>query len=67
MSDLVTRKIGVDMSYIPKPYYNFNRKRQIIDRQLDELHTMQLDMIDRAVEYSDLREAKEVIDWVKKL
>lgn len=55
------------MSYIPKPYYNFNRKRQIIDRQLDELHTMQLDMIDAAVDASDLREAKEIIDWVKSL
>lgn len=55
------------MSYIPKPYYHFNRKRQIIDRQLDELHTMQLDMIDQAVEQSDLREAKEIIDWIKSL
>lgn len=42
-----------------------SRKRQIIDAQLDELHTMQLDMIDQAVEYSDLRESKEVIDWIK--
>lgn len=55
------------MNYAPKPYYTFNRKRQIIDRQLNELHTMQLDMIDQAVEYSDLRDAKDVIDWIKSL
>lgn len=55
------------MNYAPKQYYTFNRKRQIIDRQLDELHNMQLDMINQAVEYSDLRDAKEVIDWIKSL
>ena len=53
------------MNYAPKPYYTFNRKRQIIDAQLNELHQMQLDMIDQAVEYSDLREAKELISWLK--
>jgi len=55
------------MNYAPKQYYTFNRKRQIINRQLDELHTIQLAMIDEAVEYSDLREAKEVIDWIRSL
>ena len=57
------------MNYAPKPYYrvSMNRKRQIIDATLDELHNMQLDMIDQAVEYSDCREAKEIIDWIKKL
>jgi len=55
------------VSYIPKPYYYFNRKRQIIDRQVDELHNLQLDMIDQAVELSDLREAKEIIEWIKAL
>ncbi len=53
------------MNYAPKQYYTFNRKRQIIDRQLDELHNMQLDMIDQAVEYSDLQEAHDVINWIK--
>ncbi len=53
------------MNYAPKQYYTFNRKRQIIDAQLNELHNMQLDMIDQAVEYSDLQEAKDVIDWIK--
>ena len=61
------------MNYAPRPYYkstkhlfaSFNRKRQIIDRQVDELHTMQLDMIDQAVDASDLREAKEIIEWIR--
>ncbi len=44
-----------------------SRKRQIINAQLDELHTIQLDMIDKAVEYSDLHDAKEVIDWIRSL
>jgi hypothetical protein len=43
---------------------NLNRKRQIIDAQLDELHNMQLDMIDQAVELSDLEQAKEVIKYI---
>jgi glutathionylspermidine synthase len=57
------------MNYAPKPYYrvSMNRKRQIIDATLDELHNMQLDMIDQAVEYSDLKEAQEIIDWIRKL
>jgi hypothetical protein len=44
-----------------------NRKRQIIDQQLDELHTIQLDMIDLAVDYSDLSQAQEVIDYIRQL
>jgi glutathionylspermidine synthase len=57
------------MNYAPKPYYrvSMNRKRQIIDATLDELHKMQLDMIDAAVDCSDCREAKELIDWIRKL
>jgi hypothetical protein len=57
------------MNYAPKPYYrvSMNRKRQIIDATLDELHNLQLDMIDAAVDCSDCREAKEIIDWIKKL
>jgi hypothetical protein len=42
-----------------------SRKRQIINRQIDELHEMQLDMIDQAVDASDLREAKEIIEWIR--
>jgi hypothetical protein len=57
------------MNYAPKPYYrvSMNRKRQIIDATLVELHKMQLDMIDAAVDCSDCREAKELIDWIRKL
>ena len=57
------------MNYAPRPYYHvsMNRKRQIIDAQLDELHNMQLDMIDQAVEYSDLAQAKEIIDYIRNL
>ncbi len=53
------------MNYAPKPYYTMNRKRQIIDAMVDELHTLQLDMIDQAVEYSNLKEANDVINWIK--
>jgi hypothetical protein len=57
------------MNYAPKPYYrvSMNRKRQIIDQQLDELHNMQLAMIDAAVDASDLRDARELIEYIKSL
>ena len=42
-----------------------SRKRQIINRQLDELHEMQLDMIDQAVDASDLHQANEIIEWIQ--
>lgn len=46
---------------------SLNRKRQVIDRMLAELHEAQLAMIDQAVEYSDLTQAKELIDHVRSL
>ena len=46
---------------------SMNRKRQIIDQQLDELHNIQLAMIDAAVELSDLSQAQEVIDYIRSL
>jgi plasmid maintenance system killer protein len=57
------------MDYTPKPYYkvSMSRKRQIIDAQLDELHNMQLDMIDAAVEQSDLQDAQELINYIRSL
>ena len=57
------------MNYAPRPYYriSMNRKRQIIDATLDELHTIQLDMIDQAVEYSDLSQARELIEYIQNL
>ncbi len=49
-----------------QPYHHVSgwRKRQTLDRILDDLHTTQLDMIDEAVEKSDLRDAKELIQWI---
>ena len=41
------------------------RKRQVVDKMMDELHETQLQMIDEAVEASDLRQAKEVIDYIR--
>lgn len=57
------------MNYAPKPYYrvSMNRKRQVIDAMVDELHTIQLDMIDEAVKYSDLAQAKEIINYIRQL
>ena len=41
------------------------RKRQIVDQTLNELHEQQLQMIDEAVEMSDLRQAKEIIEYIR--
>lgn len=42
-------------------------KRQKINDLLAELHNSQLAMIDQAVEYSDLAQAREVIDRIRSL
>lgn len=55
------------MNYAPKPYYTFNRKRQIIDAMVNDLHEQYFDMIEQAVDHSDLRQAKEVIDYIRQL
>jgi hypothetical protein len=39
--------------------------RVVIDQLLDDLHTIQLDYIDEAVDKSDLSDAKAVIQWIK--
>jgi len=44
-----------------------NRKRQVVNKLLDELHNSQLDMIDLAVEQSDLSQAQAVIDRIRSL
>ena len=44
-----------------------SRKRQVVNKLLDELHNSQLDMIDRAVDQSDLSQAQEVIDHIRSL
>ena len=41
------------------------RKRQIVENTLNELHETQLQMIDEAVEVSDLHEAKEIIEHIR--
>jgi len=41
------------------------RKRQIIENTLNELHETQLQMIDDAVDVSDLSDAKEVIKHIQ--
>jgi hypothetical protein len=63
---MVKRKTGVDMDYSHRYYktVSMSRKRQIINHIVDDLHTMQLDMIDQAVDYSDLQEAKQVIQSI---
>ena len=44
-----------------------SRTRQVVNKLLDELHNSQLDMIDRAVDQSDLSQAQEVIDHIRSL
>ena len=49
-------------------YSGLNRKRQLINATLDELHTMQMEMIEDAVltkEYTGFPEANEVINYIK--
>jgi hypothetical protein len=50
--------------------YSLNRKRQIINETLAELHTMQMEMIEDAVlarEYAGFPEANEVINYIRAL
>ena len=54
--------------FVPsKQLYVQYDKRKIIDQTLNELHTMQLSMIDEAVEKSDMKEAQAVIAHVMQL
>jgi hypothetical protein len=41
-----------------------NLKTVVVAMHLNYLHTIQLDMIDEAVEKSDLSEAKDVISYI---
>ena len=50
--------------------YSLNRKRQIIEAQLDQLHTMHAEMIEDAVlarEYQGFPEANEIINHIRAL
>ena len=40
-------------------------KRIVIDKLLNDLHSVQLDYIDEAVDKSDLSDARAVIEWIK--
>ena len=51
-----------------QPYRRITYKvnnRVVIDQLLNELHNMQLDYIDEALEKSDLSDAKTVIEYIK--
>jgi hypothetical protein len=58
--------------YRPRPYYNAiktdvaeSTPKHVLDLFLDELHAAQLEMIDQAVEYSDMQQAKDIIAYIK--
>jgi hypothetical protein len=38
---------------------------QVINQLLNDLHSQQEQMIEQALEYSDLQQARDVIDWIK--
>jgi hypothetical protein len=44
---------------------SLNRKRQIAQKVYEEMVTIQLNMIDEAVEYSDLKTAIDIINDIK--
>lgn len=50
--------------------YSLNRKRQIINETLKDLHNMQMDMIEQAVqarEYAGFPEATEILNYIRTL
>jgi hypothetical protein len=58
--------------YRPRPYYNVvktdvaeSTPDEVIELFLNELHAAQLEMIDRAVDYSDMQQAKDIIEYIK--
>lgn len=56
--------------YYKSAKYSLSRKRQIIKQTLDELHEMQMSMIEDAVlakEYANFPEANEVINYIRAL
>lgn len=51
-------------------YSGLNRKRQIIDHVLNDLHNTHMDMIEQAVQIQEAKgfpEASEVIDYIRSL
>jgi hypothetical protein len=56
--------------YYKSAKYSLSRKRQIINQTLEELHEMQMSMIEDAVlakEYAGFPEANEVINHIRAL
>lgn len=42
-----------------------NRKRQILDHLINDLHDQYWEMIELAVECSDMQESKDVIEYIQ--
>jgi hypothetical protein len=55
--------------YSPRFYksQSLNRKRHVVDSMMEELHNQYFDMIERALEHSDMRQARDVIEYVQAL
>lgn len=55
--------------YSPRYYkaQSLNRKRHIVDAMLEDLHEQYFTMIERALEHSDMSQARDVIEYVKAL
>lgn len=51
--------------YRPKTYYSMNRKRQIIDAMIEELHAQHELMIEQALAQSNMQQARDVIKYIK--
>ena len=57
--------ISLAALYSPNSYkitYTPTPQHKVVDELLNQLHSMQLQMIDEAVEKSDCKEAKEIIE-----
>jgi len=55
--------------YGPRYYksVSLNRKRHVVDTMLEELHEQYFDMIERALAHSDMRQARDLIEYVQAL
>jgi hypothetical protein len=57
------------MNYRPTKSFSYtitvaNLKQAMVNIHLNHLHSVQLDMIDEAVEKSDYKDAKEVLKYI---
>jgi hypothetical protein len=54
--------------YSQRQYYKVTQiimRKETIDNLLADLHTQHEQMIEQALESSDLQQARDVIDWIK--